>query len=144
MKEYKYKINGNTYKVSVGDIDNNLAEVMVNGTPYRVEIEAQKKPVTVINAPRPTAAPRTQSGEKVISKPSTTAGAYQVTAPLPGTVLNIVKKVGDEVKAADTVLILEAMKMENSIHAGRDGKIASINVNSGDSVLESTLLFVIA
>ena len=51
MKEYKYKINGNTYKVSVGDIDNNLAEVMVNGTPYRVEIEAQKKPVTVINAP---------------------------------------------------------------------------------------------
>ncbi len=144
MKEYKYKINGNTYKVSVGDIDNNLAEVMVNGTPYRVEIEAQKKPVTVINAPRPTAAPRTQSGEKVISKPSTTAVAYQVTAPLPGTVLNIVKKVGDEVKAADTVLILEAMKMENSIHAGRDGKIASINVNSGDSVLESTLLFVIA
>ncbi len=144
MKEYKYKINGNTYKVSVGDIDNNLAEVMVNGTPYRVEIEAQKKPVTVINAPCPTAAPRTQSGEKVISKPSTTAVAYQVTAPLPGTVLNIVKKVGDEVKAADTVLILEAMKMENSIHAGRDGKIASINVNSGDSVLESTLLFVIA
>lgn len=68
MKEYKYKINGNTYKVSVGDIDNNLAEVEVNGTPYRVEIEAQKKPVTVINTPRPTAAPRTQTGEKVISK----------------------------------------------------------------------------
>ena len=42
MKEYKYKINGNTYKVSVGDIDNNLAEVMVNGTPYRVEIELRR------------------------------------------------------------------------------------------------------
>ena len=144
MKEYKYKINGNTYKVSVGDIDNSLAEVMVNGTPYRVEIEAQKKPVTVINAPRPTAAPRTQSGEKAISKPSAAAGTYPVAAPLPGTVLNIVKKGGDEVKAADTVLILEAMKMENSIHAGRDGKIASINVNAGDSVLEGTVLFVIA
>ncbi len=143
MKEYKYKINGNTYKVSVGDIDNNLAEVEVNGTPYRVEIEAQKKPVTVINTPRPTAAPRTQTGEKVISKAPAAAGKYQVTAPLPGTVLNIVKKVGDDVKAAETVLILEAMKMENAIHAGRDGKIASINVNAGDSVLEGTVLFVI-
>lgn len=144
MKEYKYKINGNTYKVSVGDIDNNLAEVEVNGTPYRVEIEAQKKPVTVINTPRPTAAPRTQTGEKVISKAPVAAGSYQVTAPLPGTVLNIVKKVGDEVKASETVLILEAMKMENAIHAGRDGKISSINVNAGDSVLEGTVLFVIA
>ena len=143
-KEYKYKINGNQYKVTVGDIDNNVAQVEVNGTPYRVEIEATKSPVNVVNAPRPSAAPRTDSGAKVIAqRPAGTAAGYQVKAPLPGTILSIPVKVGDAVKAADTVLILEAMKMENAIHAGRDGKVASINVNPGDSVLEGTVLVVI-
>lgn len=143
-KEYKYKINGNQYKVTVGDIDNNVAQVEVNGTPYRVEIEATKAPVNVVNAPRPSAAPRTDSGAKVIAqRPAAAAAGYQVKAPLPGTVLSIPVKVGDTVKAADTVLILEAMKMENAIHAGRDGKVGSINVNAGDSVLEGTVLVVI-
>ena len=54
--------------------------------------------------------------------------------------LSIPVKVGDTVKASDTVLVLEAMKMENAIHAGRDGRVASINVNSGDSVLEGAVL----
>lgn len=144
MKEYKYKINGNVYKVSVGDIDNNIAQVQVNGTPYRVEIEATKQPVTVINAPRPTAAPRKDSGEKIIApRPVSNDGANPVKAPLPGTVLSIPVKVGDAVKASDTVVVLEAMKMENAIHAGRDGKIASVNVNPGDAVLEGTVLVTI-
>ncbi len=139
MKEYKYKINGNTYKVSVGDIDNNIAQVEVNGTPYRVELDEQKAPVKVINSPRPSAAPRTESGAKVINKPAAApAGAYQIKAPLPGTVLSIAVKVGDTVAAADTVAVLEAMKMENSIRAGRDGKVAAINVSAGDAVLEGT------
>lgn len=139
MKEYKYKINGNTYKVAVGDIENNIAQVEVNGTPYRVELDEQKAPVKVINAPRPSAAPRTESGAKVISKPvAAAAGAYQIKAPLPGTVLSIAVKVGDTVAAADTVAVLEAMKMENSIRAGRDGKVAAINVSAGDAVLEGT------
>ena len=141
MKEYKYKINGNSYNVSVGDIVDNIAEVMVNGMPYKVELEKKQAPVTVVNAPRPSAVPRTASGEKVISKPAVAGSAKQVTAPLPGTILSIKAKVGDKVKAADTVMENEAMKMENSIHAGSDGKIASINVNSGDSVLEGTVLF---
>ena len=140
MKEYKYKINGNTYKVAVGDIDNGIAQVEVNGTPYKVELE-KKETVKVVSAPRPSAAPRTQAGEKVISKPSATAaGGAQVKAPLPGVVISIAVKVGDTVKASDTVAVLEAMKMENAIHAGRDGKVASINVNPGDSVLEGAAL----
>ncbi len=140
MKEYKYKINGNTYKVSVGDIDNNCAQVEVNGIPYKVEIDAPQKPVTIVNAPRPAAAPRTETGAKVISKPATGGSGHKIVAPLPGTVLSISAKVGDQVKAADTVLILEAMKMENAIHAGRDGRVASISVNTGDAVLEGTVL----
>ncbi|MCC8038190.1 MAG: acetyl-CoA carboxylase biotin carboxyl carrier protein subunit [Bacteroidales bacterium] len=144
MKEYKYKINGNTYKVGVGDIEDNIAQVTVNGIPYKVELEKKKGPVTIVNAPRPSAAPRSASGEKVIAKATpVTSGAYAVTAPLPGVVLSIPVKVGDTVKAADTVLVLEAMKMENAIHAGRDGKIASINVNPSDSVLEGATLLTI-
>lgn len=144
MKEYKYKINGNTYKVAVGDIDNNIAQVEVNGIPYKVELDAEKKPITIVNAPRPSAAPRTETGAKVISKPVVSGGAgYQVKAPLPGTILSISVKVGDTVKASDTVIVLEAMKMENAIHAGRDGKISSISVNTGDSVLEGAVLVTI-
>lgn len=141
MKEYKYKINGNTYNVAIGDIDNNIAQVEVNGIPYKVELEKTAKPVNIVSAPRPSAAPRTDSGAKVITKPAAAStGGYAVKAPLPGTVLSIPAKVGDVVKASDTVLVLEAMKMENAIHAGRDGKIASINVNAGDAVLEGAVL----
>ena len=144
MKEYKYKINGNGYKVAVGDIDDNIAAVEVNGVPYKVEIEASKVPaVKSVAAPRPSAAPRTASGDKVISKPAATGTGAKVVAPLPGVVLSIQVKVGDTVKASDTVVLLEAMKMENAIHAGRDGKVSSIAVAQGDSVLEGTTLLTI-
>lgn len=140
MKEYKYKINGNLYSVKIGDIDNNLAKVEVNGVPYKVELQKTEKPVNIVTAPRPSAAPRTQSGEKVIAKPKVQAGGFPVEAPLPGVVMSVGVKVGDTVKAADTVVVLEAMKMENAIHAGRDGKVASIAVTPGDSVLQGAVL----
>ncbi len=142
MKEYKYKINGNTYNVSIGDIDDNVAQVEVNGVPYKVELE-KAQAVKVVSAPRPSAAPRTESGNKVISKPSVSGGSNAIKAPLPGVVLSVNVKEGDTVKAADTVIVLEAMKMENAIHAGRDGKIKSINVKQGDSVLQDDVLIVI-
>lgn len=144
MKEYKYKINGNTYKVAVGDIDNNIAQVEVNGTPYKVELDGRKAPVKIINSPRPAAAPRTESGAKVIaSAPAAAAGGYQVKAPLPGTVISIPVKVGDTVEASTTVIVLEAMKMENAIRAGRAGKIASIAVNNGDAVPDGAVMVTI-
>ena len=143
MKEYKYRINGNLYTVKIGDIDNNLAKVEVNGVPYKVELEKTDKPVTIVSSPRPSAAPRTQGGEKVIAKPKVQAGGYSVEAPLPGVVVSVNVKVGDTVKAADTIAVLEAMKMENAIHAGYDGKITSIAVKAGDAVLEGATLVTI-
>lgn len=140
MKEYKYKINGNSYKVGIGDIENGIAQVEVNGIPYKVELDQKAAPITVVKAARPTAAPRTATGEKIITKPVTNAGTHTVTAPLPGVIVKISVKVGDVVKASDTVAIFETMKMENSIHAGRDGKVSSINVNQGDSVLEGAVI----
>lgn len=146
MKEYKYKINGNLYKVAIGDIDNGVAEVKVNGTPYKVELEQKAATTIKVATPKPAAAPRTATGEKVIAKaaPAAAAGGTAVKAPLPGTVLDINVTVGQEVKAADTVVTLEAMKMENAIKAGVDGKVASISVAKGDAVLEGAVLVTIA
>ena len=55
MKEYKYKINGNVYKVAIGDIEDNIAHVEVNGTHYKVEMEKQPKPVAKPVTVRPDA-----------------------------------------------------------------------------------------
>ncbi len=146
MKEYKYKINGTIYKVGIGDIEGGIAEVEVNGTPYKVEIEQTAAPAVKVTVPKPAAAPRTATGEKVIAKPApkAAAGGTPVKAPLPGVVLDINVTAGQEVKAADTVITLEAMKMENAIKAGVDGKVASISVAKGDSVLEGAVLITIA
>lgn len=144
MKEYKYTINGNAYTVAVGDIDNNVAQVEVNGTPYKVQLNRETAPATVVKAPRPEAAPRTATGEKVVARPAAAAGAgTAVKAPLPGVILSVNCKVGNTVSANDTIVVLEAMKMENAIKAGRDGKVSAINVSNGQSVLEGDVLVTI-
>ena len=143
MKEYKYKINGNLYKVTIGDIEDNIAHVEVNGTHYQVEMEKPAKAPVVKPVGRPTstapAAPATQ-----VVKPATPSGGKSgVKSPLPGVILEIKVNVGDTVKKGQTIIILEAMKMENNINADKDGKITAINVNKGDSVLEGTDLVII-
>ncbi|MEF9923516.1 MAG: biotin/lipoyl-containing protein [Muribaculaceae bacterium] len=143
MKEYKYKINGNVYKLSVGDIDNNISQVEVNGVPYKVELEEKLATQSIVKSVKPSAAPRTETGAKVIAKPTVSTGQEAVKSPLPGVVIDFKVKVGDAVKSGDTVVILEAMKMENNIHAYKTGVVKSICVNKGDSVLEGTDLIII-
>ena len=97
-----------------------------------------------VSAPKPSSAPRTVTGEPVISKPtSVSSGADAVKSPLPGVVNDILVKIGDTVNVGQTVLILEAMKMENNINAIKSGKVTAIKVNKGDSVLEGTELIII-
>ncbi len=145
MKEYKYKINGKDYKVIIGEIEGNIANVEVNGTSYKVEMEKKEAEQTAVKpivrpaaTPKPTVAPATQSATNV-----TPAGGKGVKSPLPGVILEVKVNVGDEVKKGQTIAILEAMKMENNINADRDGKIIAINVKAGDSVLEGTDLVII-
>ncbi len=144
MKEYKYKINGNLYKVTIGDIEDNIANVEVNGTPYKVEMEKAAKPASkpvvrpVVAATTP-AAPTT-----TVTKPApASTGKAGVKSPLPGVILDIKVNVGDTVKKGQTIIILEAMKMENNINANKDGKVTAINVSKGESVLEGTDLVII-
>ena len=136
MKEYKYKINGNLYNVVIGDIEDNIAHVEVNGTHYNVEMEKKQKAAAPVARPRPAAV-----AAKPAAKPAAAKGG--VKSPLPGVILDIKVKEGDVVKKGQTVIILEAMKMENSINADRDGKIVSIKVSKGESVLEGTDLIII-
>ena len=142
MKQYKYKINGNLYNVTVNDVEDNIANVEVNGTSYKVELDkpvkAAPKPVT-----RPAASPKTETCAPVVSKQPTTKKKDGVKSPLPGVILDIKVKEGDTVKRGQTIIILEAMKMENNINANKDGKVAEIKVNKGDSVLEGTDLVII-
>lgn len=142
MKEYKYKINGNLYKVTIGDIEDNIAHIEVNGTPYNVEMEKQAKAAPtkpVVRAmPNAPTAPTTP-----VVKPTTPSSKSGVKSPLPGVILDIKVNVGDTVKKGQTIIILEAMKMENNINADKDGKITAINVSKGDSVLEGNDLVII-
>ncbi|MDR0960987.1 MAG: biotin/lipoyl-binding protein [Mediterranea sp.] len=141
MKEYKYKINGNPYNVTVKDIEENIAHVEVNGTPYKVEMEKAPK-VIIKPVVRQSTTPAAQTVQ--VAKPAApSTGKSGVKSPLPGVILEVKVKVGDAVKRGQTIIILEAMKMENNINADKDGTVTAINVNKGDSVLEGTDLVVI-
>ena len=146
MKQYKYKINGNLYNVTVHDVEDNIAKVEVNGSSYNVELDkpiqaAAPKKVVVSNpvSPKPVSAPTAP-----VARPAAAgAGKSGVKCPLPGVILDIKVKEGDEVKKGQLIVILEAMKMENNINADRDGKVTAIKVSKGDSVLEGTDLIII-
>ena len=134
MKEYKYTINGNKYEVVVGDITDNIATLTVNGEEYTVEMEKQaepekKKPV-VKAATAATADDAPAANKAAVNK------ANAVKAPLPGVITDILVAEGDEVKAGDTVIVLEAMKMANNLAAEKDGKVTAVLVKPGQSVME--------
>ncbi|MDR3269544.1 MAG: biotin/lipoyl-binding protein [Tannerella sp.] len=143
MKQFKYTINGSVYNVTVNKVEDIIAEVEVNGTPYKVLMDkpAKKQVVTI---KRPVQAPTTLSGTPLVSRPASSSGSSKaVKSPLPGIILSIDCKVGDDVKKGQKLLVLEAMKMENVISADQDGKVSEINVNKGDSVLEGADLVII-
>ena len=145
MKEYKLKINGNDYAVTVNEVDGSMAEVEVNGTPFKVEFEKPiKKAAAPVSKPMATKATPAGAPEVKVSKPAAAAGAGNaVTSPLPGVILEVSVKVGDVVKRGDKVMVLEAMKMENVIEATADGTVTAIKVDKGDSVLEGAPLVII-
>ena len=141
MKSFKYTINGNVYKVHINSVEEDIAEVEVNGTPYSVKMEKPAKK-QMVALKRPAQAPTTASGEPVVSRPAGGA-AGAVRSPLPGVILSVDCKVGDTVKRGQKLLVLEAMKMENTILVDRDGMIVEVKVNKGDSVLEGADLVII-
>ena len=139
MKEFKYTIDGKEYKVQIEDVEGNIADVTVNGEAFKVEMEQEAEPEKKVVLGQPTA--EAEEGETASAANVNTANALK--APLPGVVTEIKVAVGDEVKAGDVVVVLEAMKMANNLEAEKDGKVTAICVKTGESVLEDSPLVVI-
>lgn len=151
MKQYKYKINGAQYDVTIDSISGNLAKVEVNGIPFEVEMQGSslveedlptQTTSTAAVATAPAAAPVAEVAPAPAAKGAAGAGT-PVKAPLPGVVTKVLVSAGQAVKKGDNVLVLEAMKMENNITAECDGTVTGICVAAGDSVMEGTVLLTI-
>ena len=119
MRKYNITVNGKTYEVDVEEVGGAVS------TPAPA-------PVAAAPAAAPAPAPSAKS--------TPVAGATQVTAPMPGSIVAVKVNVGDTVKNGDLVVVLEAMKMENEIFASADGKVVGVSVNAGDSVNSGDVL----
>jgi len=144
MKEFKFTINGSQYSVNINNVEGNIADLEVNGTPYQVEIDKELKQVKTPKLVRPAAIPSTDAHPSIARTQSpgvATAGA--IKSPLPGVVLELFVSVGDQVKMGQKLLVLEAMKMENNIDSDKEGTVKEIKIGKGGSVLEGDVLIII-
>jgi biotin carboxyl carrier protein len=135
MKSYKFKVNENGYTVNIKSHEDNIINLEVNGTLYEVkmkqEIKKTKTPTLVRAASKQPSAPL-----QVNPKSAKT----RIVAPIPGVVLSIDVEVGDTLKVGDRMLVLEAMKMENSIVCEKAGTITAIKISVGQQVLHDELM----
>lgn len=122
MKNYTITVNGNVYNVTVEEGTTAGAAPVVSAAKV---------------APAPKAAP---AAAPKAAAPAGAAGSVEVTASVPGKICKIEANVGAAVKAGDTVLVLEAMKMEIPVVAPQDGTVASVNVAVGDAVESGDVL----
>lgn len=126
--------------MAIASIDeNNIADITVNGESYKVQLEKEAEPEKKkVVLGQPVAA---ESEDAAPAANVNTSNA--IKAPLPGTITQICVEVGQEVKAGDTLVVLEAMKMANNIEAEADGKVTAICVKQGQAVLEEDALVVV-
>ncbi len=128
MAKYEITVNGTTYTVEVGDVSSSPIQVIVNGEAKTVsfsEVQAKTEaPAPAVEKPAP---------KPARVAPSAVAGT-KISAPMPGKILSIKVKVGDQVKEGDTVCTLEAMKMEMPISSTATGSVKAIHIAVGDNV----------
>ena len=137
MKKFEFTIKGNKYGVHIKEMEDNVAQIEVNGTSYSVELHQEVKTSKTPRLVRKDVAKK--PGEGTIKK-SASGGSILLKAPLPGSIFKILVSEGDEVKKGDNMLIMEAMKMENEIKAEKDGVVKSIKVKLGAAVLQGDVL----
>lgn len=142
MRKFKFKINGHDYEVNINNVDDNLVELEVNGSPYTVEVDQSLETSKTPKLVRSVSVPSTDAHPSVAktSSPQGPKGVGNIKSPLPGVILDVNVKVGDRVKVGQKLLVLEAMKMENLIESDKEGVITSIFSQKGDSVMEGDIL----
>jgi biotin carboxyl carrier protein len=134
MRRYKFTISGNKYNVEIKSLEENLAEVEVNGTSYQVELGKEIKTPQTPKLVRYT--PPAPSKEPVLNS----SGLCLIKAPLPGTIIAISVLPGMQIKLDQPVIVLEAMKMENNVFAEKAGTVKTVKVAVGDTVMQGDIL----
>lgn len=139
MRNFRITVNGKAYEVGVEEIRAGSQPVTVVPAPAPQPVRVEPARVeTSKDKPAVTAAPKTESPK---AKP--VAGDGVVSAPMPGTVSDILVSVGDRVSKGQVLVMLEAMKMQNEIMAGYDGIVESIETSKGASVNTGDALIVL-
>ena len=131
--KYKVTLNGRTYEV---EVEHGEAQLLS-------EYEAIA-PAAPAAAPTPAAAPAPAAAPTAPAAPAVTAAGETVSAPMPGTIIDVKVSQGQAVKAGDVLAILEAMKMENEVMAPKDGTVAQVVTQKGAKVDTGSPLVVIA
>ncbi|MGF1586146.1 MAG: biotin/lipoyl-containing protein [Bacteroidales bacterium] len=136
MKNFKFTISGNSYDIEIKDFDGNLANIEVNGTTYTVEVHREVKKTktpTLIRAEIPVL-----GGDKIEKREK--GAPIAIISPLPGSIVEILVKPGDVIRKGQTLLVMEAMKMENKIQSDSEGVVESVRVTPGSTVLQGDVL----
>jgi len=144
MKKFKFTIDGTSYSVNVKSVEGSQAEIEVNGRNYTVGLEEEVNPLKTPILVRKEVVTN-PSENKISSKaapmpPSNKPSANGIKAPLPGSIIRVVIKVGDTVKEGDLLLVMESMKMENNILSEKNGVVKRINVDAGQAVMQDDIL----
>lgn len=136
MRKFQIKVDGKVYEVEVEEVGGNESSMKTISVPQPVAAKAKEELVgqKVV---------KTSSNSAPAKAPAAAVAGEEVAAPMPGKVLQLKVSEGDSVKDGDTLLILEAMKMENEIIASASGNIKKINVAANDMVDTGDVLMVI-
>jgi biotin carboxyl carrier protein len=135
-KQLRVKVNNKAYDVEVGDLSASPVIIVVNGHEYAVEFEESLPVVSTPVVKTASAAAPVKAAPKPAPVPATPSAANgdAITAPMPGTIVEIMVKPGDKVTPGTPLCALEAMKMKNIIRSNHEGTIASIEVTEGQKV----------
>ncbi len=153
MSRYDLVINGISYIVEILSVAHGQATVGVNGVTYQVQLpsgtsalQTQPQAPAVERAPAPPAAPAPsvpKASARPAQKPAVAQKGEPILAPMPGHIVNVMVKEGDTVSSGTTLMLMEAMKMENEIKSHVAGKVVSIQVEAGQTVGVNDVLAVI-
>jgi biotin carboxyl carrier protein len=143
MTKQNLIVNGKKYEVEVGDTTGSLVDVIVDGVKYSVEVPASvsmPKPAVKADRPAVSAKPAAAPVVRAAAPVAPSGSGNEVIAPMPGTILDVLVKVGDSVTKGQEVVSLEAMKMRNAIRSPKDGVVSGVSVVAGQKVKFNEIL----
>ncbi len=139
MKMY-LKIENESYEVELGNLNERPIQATVNGEIFQVTLDQSSEALPTQNVAQVVAAPAAVAPKVVAPAPAVGGGGTALVAPIPGVIDSIKVREGDSVTAGQELIVLEAMKMKNSLRATRAGKVGRIFVSVGDQVPHNHVL----